>query len=321
MRPWLSVLMPVYNGGAYLTTALESVAAQGDRNLEVIVVDDGSSDDSLRILRGFQDRLPLRIVEQSHSGSWVRRTNDALAMAQGDYVSLLHQDDVWHARRLKVLRASTEQYAEAGMHFHPAFFIDSNGDRVARWNAPLRTGQYAAGELHERLLVQNFIAVPTPIVRRETALEVGGLDDRLWYTADWDFWLKVSQAAPVVYHPEPLAEFRIHADSQTVRRSACGEDFRNQLLLAYEPHGRRWEALYPQRRGVNRVAQFSIEVNTALARMAHGGQAGLGRLAWQFLKLGPPGWRRYFRDSRIIDRVGARMRLKSRFAARRRQPT
>jgi glycosyltransferase involved in cell wall biosynthesis len=309
MQPWLSVLMPVYNGRAYLAAALESVAAQADGGVEIIAVDDGSTDDSLDILRAFEKRLPLRVLHGSHTGSWVRNTNTALALARGEFVGLLHQDDLWLPGRLQALRELTTRHPEAGVFFHPAWFVAPDGRRIGLWNTSLEPGEYAAGALWERLLIQNFIAIPAPIVRRSTAESVGGLDDRLWYTADWDFWLRLTHAVPAVYHAEPLAAFRIHAESQTMRRSACSDEFRSQLLAAYEPHERRWLEFHPRQRGIHQAARFSIEMNVALAQMAHGRRPHLVKLAMAFLKLGPPGWRRYLRDSRIIDRVGARLRL------------
>ncbi len=71
----------------------------------------------------------------------------------------------------------------------------------------------------EALIVQNFIACPAPGFPTALAKRMGGMDDRLWYTADWDFWLKLAASGPLVYSGEPLAAFRIHPQSQTVRDS------------------------------------------------------------------------------------------------------
>ena len=311
MSRWLSVLMPVYNGARYLEAALASIVAQGEPNLEVIAVDDASQDDSVAILESYADRLELRVVQQPHQGNWVASTNHALSLARGEFVSFLHQDDVWERGRLSRLRSLANDYPAAGMLFHPAYYLDARGGRLGLWTSPLIAGEHPPGLLVEPLLVQNFIAIPTPIVRREVAERVGGLDERLWYTADWDFWMKVAEIAPVVYEPTPLAGFRIHAESQTVRRSSQGDEFREQLLAAYEPHAARWLAAHPNARAHDRVGRFSMEVNVALARLAHGVPARLGRLGWQFARLGPAGWWRYYHDSRILQRVRARLKLKT----------
>src|SRR5579862_7885736 len=102
--PWLSVIMPTYNGAAYLAQTLESIECQADCTMEIIAVDDGSSDATLAILHNYSRRLPLRIIARSHIGNWVANTNFGLAKAQGHYVCFLHQDDLWLPGRLRVLR-------------------------------------------------------------------------------------------------------------------------------------------------------------------------------------------------------------------------
>lgn len=86
MRPWLSVIMPTYNGAAFLGEALASVVAQQDRQIEVIAVDDGSTDGTLEILRRFSRRLRLTIMERSRTGNWVASTIAGMAFARGRYL-------------------------------------------------------------------------------------------------------------------------------------------------------------------------------------------------------------------------------------------
>ena len=80
--------------------------------------------------------------------------------------------------------------------------------------------------LLERLMVQNFVAIPAPAINRDAFLRVGGMDKSLWYTADWDLYLKLACAGPVYYAHEALTCFRVHGDSQTMTGS------RSQLFLA-----------------------------------------------------------------------------------------
>src|SRR5437660_9050514 len=84
--PWLSVIMPTYNGAAYLGAALESVRAQGDADIEVIAVDDGSSDDTVGLLESYAGRLPLRVVRRERVGNWGANTNHGLTLARADHV-------------------------------------------------------------------------------------------------------------------------------------------------------------------------------------------------------------------------------------------
>jgi hypothetical protein len=306
-RPWLSVIMPTYNGEAFLESALESILSQGDRGIEIIAVDDGSSDSTIRILESYRGKLPLRLFERGRIGNWVANTNYGLKQARGDHVCFLHQDDLWLDGRLSTMKSMIAESRSAVMFLHPSWFIDSDGRRVGHWRCPLPGG----GELEpafvaERLLVQNFIAMPAPLFSREVALKVGGLDEELWYTADWDFWLKVAGAGRTVYHPRALSAFRIHPLSQTAVRSDRNDDFRNQLEIVLERHLKGWESSRASGRVVRRVARYSVEVNIALAALVHGQASSLPRLFAQSLGLGPSAWLRYLRDSRILERVLAR---------------
>jgi hypothetical protein len=196
------------------------------------------------------------------------------------------------------------------MFLHPSWLIDSQGRRVGLWRCPLPGGdELEPAFVVERLLVQNFISMPAPLFSREVALKVGGLVEELWYTADWDFWLKLAGAGRTVYHPRALSAFRIHPLSQTAVRSDRNDDFRKQLEIVLERHLKNWESSRSCGRGVRRVAHYSVEVNIALAALVHGQASSLPHLFAQSLGLGPSGWLRYLRDSRILERVLARQRI------------
>lgn len=309
--PWLSVLLPTYNGEAYLASTLDSILRQDDRSIECIAVDDGSSDRTLSILDSYRDRMCLRI-ELREKGNWVSNTNYALSLAAGEYLCFLHQDDLWLKDRLKTIKALIEQFPAADFFLHPSLFLDENGNCVGIWNCPLPPHPkiIEAGGMMEKLLVQNFISIPAPVFRRELALAVGGLDETLWYTADWDLWLKISSASRTIYHPMPLSAFRIHPHSQTFTRSARVEEFREQHEIVFRRHFESWDAPASVRKKVARIAAFSINLNTALAGAVHRRRlADWFRLVSDFIALGPAGWRNYLENSRIWERTSARLKM------------
>jgi hypothetical protein len=305
--PWLSVVMPTYNGSAFLAAALESLCAQPAADeLEVIAVDDGSQDETLTILQTYSSRLPLRVVARPRTGNWVASTNWGLRVARGAYACLLHQDDLWLEGRLHALRAALDAVPDVDLVVHPSRFIDARGTCLGSWRCPLPPGRVDPALMLERLIVQNFLAVPAPTFRRELALKVGGMDESLWYTADWDLWLKLCRGSTVLHRPEPLAAFRIHAESQTAQLSSRAGDLRLQLETVLRRHLGAAAEADPR---LASVAEFSVELNVALADSLHRRRAPWPRLAGGFLALGPAGWKRYLRDSRIAERVGARLRL------------
>jgi hypothetical protein len=158
----------------------------------------------------------------------------------------------------------------------------------------------------ERLLVQNFIAVPAPTIRRDAYLRVGGLDNQLWYTADWDLYFKIAAVGDVYYHPCPLACFRIHKNSLTVIGSRKRQDFRRQHQIVVDRHAGKLSSA--SRRHTLRVAATSIEVNTALAAMISGEFSHMIKAVRSLLMLGPRGMRQYFLSSRILERALPRVR-------------
>ncbi len=306
-QPWLSVIIPTYNGSKYLATALDSILVQQDGELECIVIDDGSTDRTLSIVAEFQDRLNIKLITKARAGNWVANTNQALKEATGRHACFLHQDDLWLEGRLAQIKNAIAADPQASLYLHDSVFIDEQGKPLGLWRCPLSTKQnlVSAQAMQEKLLIQNFIAIPAPVFRREAALEVGGLSNDLWYTADWDFWLKLAAQGDTYYIAQPLAAFRVHGDSQTIRRSSGVAEFRQQMRLVVDKH----LPAQPNKE-VTKVAFFSTEVNTTLAAMVHGKSPNLLKLAGGFIWLGPTGWRRYWQDSCIQERVSARLKAK-----------
>ena len=303
--------MPVFQGAAYLDTALGSIAAQDQTDdLEIIVVDDGSTDGSRAILERWSKQLPIRLVLQPHEGNWVRSTNRALALASGTWVSLLHQDDRWQPGRLQILREQTAAHPDVGFWVHPAIFIDGSGRQIGLWRCPLPAGvPLGATDTLPRLIIQNFIPIVSPMVRRAHMLAVGPLDESLWYFADWDYWLRLAATATVCYVRTPLAHFRIHPHSQTANRTRELEEVGRQFDVTVK---RALEsAAFPvsQRACSMRVLPFARAMYLFLLAGLHGERAAV-RLLWRSaLRAGPYGWLRYWRYSRLPERLWPRLRL------------
>jgi glycosyltransferase involved in cell wall biosynthesis len=310
-RPWLSVLIPTHNGQAFLRAALDSIIAQGESRIECIAVDDASTDGTIPILEDYTHRLPLTIRRHRRQGNWARSTNEALEAAQGEFITFLHQDDIWLGNRVAALRTLADRSPQARWFLTSAIFMDAIGRQVGRWRCPLPAWPDVIDKnsLLARLLVQNFVAIPAPVVARDLALRVGGLDECAWYTADWDFWLKLAALEVPVYYPTPTVAFRLHRHSQTNVRSSSSGDFRSQHTSVVERHFEAWKAPYARKVRVWQISSFSTEVNVALASVFHGDMRSFPSLFAKFLSLGLPNQFEYLRNSRIWERVLARIRV------------
>jgi len=307
MNPFLSVVMPTYNGERFIAAALESARGQHE-GIALVIVDDGSSDRTLDIVRDFAKALPIRLLTPGRIGNWVAVSNIGLREATGDWACFLHQDDLWLPGRMARLRAEMES-AEGALVLHNAMFIGPDGQKLGPWTCPLPEGDVPPGRFIERLLIQNFIAIPSPVFRRNAAVRSGGLDEALWFSADWDLWLRLGALGPVRFIAETLSAFRVHPASQTAARKVLPNEWEQQLTTVLARHLQAWPVSGKPRASVERVAKASITVNSALSAASRGEPVNPQALLLELLALGPSGWHRYLRDSRIVQRVRSRLKV------------
>ncbi|MGE5271877.1 MAG: glycosyltransferase [Thiohalocapsa sp.] len=300
--------MPSHNGERWLQAALQSVADQNEPGIEIVLLDSSATPASLEIAAGFADRLDLRAESRPDLLPWPAKTNAAAAMARSPWISMLHQDDLWLPGRARAVRQWLDAQPDAVMHLHASIIVDGAGKPLGRWRCPLPDGETLPSQaLLARLLVQNFIAIPAPVICREAYLAVGGMDDELWYTADWDLYLKLLFAGPVYYHREALTCFRIHGNSLTVSGSRALDDFRRQQEIVRDRYLGRLRSGHAATAAISAV---SIDVNVALAAAAKGTPGSLVPALARLLALGPRKLARYLRDSRIVERLWPRLRAR-----------
>ncbi|MEO8562918.1 MAG: glycosyltransferase [bacterium] len=321
-RPWLSVVMPTYNGERYLRETFESLAVQDERGFECVVVDGGSTDDTRAIIDEFSRTLDVRLFVRPECPNWVGKTNFGFGEAAAEHVCMLHSDDTWLPGRAAAVHRALERHPDVALVLNPSLVIDEDGRTVGRWRCPLQPEPtlYSADALLEHLIVQNFVAVPAPIFRRDAALAVGGIDGDLWYTGDWDFYLKLARTGITLYLDEMLTCFRIHGASLTMEGSANLEAFRAQLETVLDRHAPAIESA-ERRKAVRRVGAVSNAIDIALAAAVHGSWTRLPGAVAQLAALGPAGWHSYFRDSRIVERVSSRLRARGALFAVKRAAT
>jgi glycosyltransferase involved in cell wall biosynthesis len=307
-QPWLSVILPVYRGERWIERTLESVAMQADIGIEVVVIDSSPDRATMAMVDRFVDRLTLSVVDPAGIDGCYPKMNHGVVHARADHVAWLCQDDLWLPGRVAAVRNWIAAAPQAVLHLAPTAIIDSKDCVLGTWRCPLKAGSVDPATLAEKLIVQNFVAVASPVVRRDAWLACGGLDLNLWYTGDWDLWLKLGQLGEVVYHDDVTAGFRIHGESATSTGSRDRADFVNQHRIVVDRH----IAAIPARlrAPARRLANASISVNAALAAAAHGEAGALGNALRTVAELGPVEAGRYLHRSRIIERAWPRLRAK-----------
>ena len=312
MHPWLSVIVPVYNGERYLAAALESIfhqTAEMPGQVEVVVSDDGSSDRSPVIISSFSSFGPVKVIDGPRLRNWVANSNFAARHASGRYLTFLHQDDIWLPGRLHALRRSVEHGAIHSLWISPCRFIGPSGRDCGAWRLPFGSIDCTVdpNRFLEQLLVQNFIGMPAPMFSKMAFEAVGGMDESLWYTADWDLWLRLGRLGPVRANAAATAAFRIHNESQTVRGSSAFETMRLQTNIVLQRH---LSAIAdPARRNVvGRAGRLSTELNAALAAVVGRRIPSWRDLAISIALAGPGGFYRFARNARFLERSSARIR-------------
>lgn len=205
--PTFSAVIAAYNAAATVQSAMRSVMSQTESSWEMIVVDDGSTDDTCDRVRELQDGERIKCITQSNQGPGAAR-NLAIAQATGNYVSFLDSDDLWMPTYLERMGAGLDSQPHAGLAYTDAWSLDDDSRRINRHTA-MSTSKPPEDPLpdHEqlvlRLVADNFI-LTSATVRRDVLVEVGSFDPSLAAAEDYELWLRIVRAGYGVVRPPGL---------------------------------------------------------------------------------------------------------------------
>jgi len=206
-NPLVSIIIPTYNRSAFTVRAVNSVLAQTYKNLESIVVDDGSTDDTQDKLLAYSNRVKYYYKENNGVCS---ARNVGIAHAQGEIVGLLDSDDCYLPDKVREGVEFFNKNLDYGMVHTDAFWIDSH-DHILKVNK--HPGRKHVGTITKHLIMKNFICNPTVMLRRECLKKVGPYDESLFLPADWDMWLRISEHYKIGYIAKPLSKYRVISNS------------------------------------------------------------------------------------------------------------
>ena len=202
--PLVSVVIPVYNGANYLREAIESVFAQTYRPIEVIVVDDGSSDPTWEIIQSYGERV---CGVRKANGGVASALNAGIRSARGELVAWLSHDDIFLPDKLVRQVRFLAEHPECGLCYTDFEIVTAAKEHLAFIHAPW----YPASELPRRFLRDMHINGSTVMLRKACFLKVGGFDERLAHTQDLEMWLRMSEQAEVGQLAEVLIQSRSHS--------------------------------------------------------------------------------------------------------------
>jgi len=231
----VSVVVPLYNGAAYVADLMQSIAAQDHRPIEVIVVNDGSSDGGELMIEAHAAGLPVRLLHQSNQGQSAAR-NAGVAVATGDCIAFIDQDDRWYPDHLTKLLEPFRSVPGLGWSYSDVDEIDVEGRLVTIGWVRKFGGRHPKDTLVNLLSEDMYILPSASLVLREAFLRCGGFDPRLSGYEDDDLFLRLFRAGwRHAYIPEPLSQWRIHAgsSSHSRRMTASRDIYAAKLIEAY----------------------------------------------------------------------------------------
>lgn len=220
--PRVSVLLTCYNHIRYLPSCWEALRNQTFRDFEVIAVDDGSHDGTREWLRENAGDANL-IFNESNLGTY-GSLNRALAKAQGEFVAILNDDDLWAAQKLARQVEMFESHPEIGLVHTDGGFIDGQGNAIEGSPLGFDFPRTETGNVVMALLHANKIIASAAMVRRSCFEEVGGFNEAYFGSGDWEMWLRIAERWPIGYVDEPLTFYRVHGENASHKLERIWQD-------------------------------------------------------------------------------------------------
>lgn len=235
MKSLVSICIPVFNGAAFLSESLESVISQSYQFLDIIIVDDGSSDSSLTIAEDYakkDDRI--RVIKNPRNLGLVQNWNRCIELVSGDWFKLHFQDDIMEPNcisdmlefaihnNIGLVLSDRKYFYESEVNEKQKDFYER---RLKKLDANIERTRFVAPEEIAEIFTENFLGanfLGEPIVgllKKDRIAKYGDYDPQLSQICDFEFWLRISLNEGLGFVKKPLTQFRVHGSSQTVRNA------------------------------------------------------------------------------------------------------
>lgn len=208
MNSLVSVIIPAYNCGKYLKEAVDSVLNQTYKNVEIIIIDDGSTDDTQKVAEEFSKKVIYH--RQPHRGAASAR-NEGIKRASGDFIAFLDADDVWLKEKVARQVMYFEKNPEVGLVYTDLYRLDAGSNRIiSKWSDVFPVKE---GFVFRDLIERNFIQTSAVMIKKKVVDEIGFFDEEFKAYEDIDYWVRVAEKFKIGYIPEPLVIYRMFPES------------------------------------------------------------------------------------------------------------
>ena len=203
-NPLVSIVLASYNMGHYLPESVRTVLAQTYENIEVIIIDDGSTDDTEEQIKPLLVDSRLRYIKQENQGQ-PKAKNNGIKASKGEYIAFCDGDDLWAPNKLEIQLPLFKDDPEVGVVYSEVSYIDDKGNPLDKEQPYERY----SGKVTDKLILKNFIPFGTAIVKKQCFDEMGLFDENLPMGIDWDLWLRLSTRYKIMYIPAKTYIYRI----------------------------------------------------------------------------------------------------------------
>ena len=225
----VSIIIATYNAGHYLPQAVQSAINQTYANIEIHIVDDGSTDNSCEAMKIFLHDKRVNYHYQNNSGQ-AKAKNRGIRESRGDFIAFIDADDVWLPDKLEKQLPCFEKSSDIGVVYTKLAIIDNDGKELF-----VPQINHASGKITENLLIENVVTGMTSVVRKECFEKVGLFDENLPMAIDYDLWLRISLKYDFYYLDDVTYKYRLWQGQMSHnwrRRFECGKYIMERFIVA-----------------------------------------------------------------------------------------
>lgn len=254
----VSVVIPVYNGEKYIEECLESVYQQTYRPIEVVVVDDGSTDNSLEVIENSPGEKKI-ISQQNKDVSHARNTG--VQNASGEFIAFLDQDDLWHHEKLEKQIQAFSDNPEVDLVFSDLIKFNDEGKKRRAKDRHKYASRLNDQNLFEMLVRKNVLMPSGVMVRKKSFVRAGMFDAQFKTCGDYEMWLRMAaKGMKFRYLPEPLTLYRQHEENNSKKIEIMNEDRLKAVRKIFS-----LRELSPAQKKLEKIALASVYMESAHA--------------------------------------------------------